>query len=604
MTRGIRFPIRLKILITLLSLISVVVGVITFTMTKSFHKDKTAYIHDLTSAIALHTAQETRTLFEGYRSRIRMYLLVLEDDQMGERQKARKMEALFSELSDFVAITVYEKPGVPQSTVYDEAVLADAHLTKEDLFEHRESITIPTEALMEGEIHVARSDIGETFPCLILAFAERDEERDEWLVAAAILRLDGLERLAARSRLFECYIVDSDGKLLAHVNPNGETTPSRVAHYTDLKREIRSFNAGMTKEYSVAGETVIGGLASSEFGGVVVGVQIPKRAAYLASRELVRTLMITSLVLLTISALVAFVLSRLMTRPLERLSNAAQVLGQGRFDIKVDASSRDEIGLLGNSFNKMASELKRRDKALAEAQKAVIQSEKMAAFGQLGAGIAHEVKNPLAGILGVTQLSLMSVEKGSENETNLKLIEKETRRCKEIIESLLKFARQEKSEHKPILVQSVIDDAFVLLRHQLEVHQVSLKKDVPEDLPRIMGNANQLQQVIVNLVINAQQAMDKKRGEVKITAHRRSNHVTVEVEDNGPGIPPDIQDKIFDPFFTTKRGKKGTGLGLSVTYGIVRDHQGAIKVESEVGKGTIFVMTFPITDEQESELAA
>jgi signal transduction histidine kinase len=388
------------------------------------------------------------------------------------------------------------------------------------------------------------------------------------------------------------------------VNPGGEATPSRVAQYVQLQSEIRSFNAGMTKEYSVDGEMVIGGLASSGFGGVVTGVQIPRRAAYLASRELVRSLMITSLVLLLCSALVAIVLSRLMTRPLERLSAAARVLGQGRFDIKVDAGSRDEIGLLGNSFNQMARELKRRDQALADAQKAVIQSEKMAAFGQLGAGIAHEVKNPLAGILGVAQLSLMSAEKGSDSENNLRLIEKETRRCKEIIENLLKFARQEKSERKPIQIQSVIDDACGLLRHQLEVHQVSLKQEVDETLPAIMGNANQLQQVLVNLVMNAQQAMDKNEGIVKITAHRRNDHITVVVADNGPGIPPDIQEKIFDPFFTTKRGKKGTGLGLSVTYGIVRDHQGTIKVESEVGSGALFVMTFPIAEEHDRQLAA
>ena len=336
----------------------------------------------------------------------------------------------------------------------------------------------------------------------------------------------------------------------------------------------------------------------------MTGVQIPKRAAYLASRELIRSLMITSLVLLLSSALVALVLSRLMTRPLERLSEAARALGQGQFDIKVNAGSRDEIGLLGNSFNQMAQELKRRDKALADAQKAVIQSEKMAAFGQLGAGIAHEVKNPLAGILGVTQLSLMSAEKGSDSENNLRLIEKETRRCKDIIESLLKFARQEKTERKPIHIQDVIDDACSILRHQLEVHQVSLEREVEETLPMIMGNANQLQQVLVNLVMNAHQAMGKEGGTVKITARRRNNHVTVAVADNGPGIPPDIQEKIFDPFFTTKRGKKGTGLGLSVTYGIVRDHQGMIKVESEVGTGTIFVVSFPVDKEHERQLAA
>jgi signal transduction histidine kinase len=595
MSGQIRFPIRFKILITLMFLISMVVGVITFTMAHSFHDDKTSYIHDLTSVIALHTAEETRALFEGYRARMRMYLLILEDENMTEKQKAEKIDALFSEFSDFVAVTIYDSREHPESTVYDENSLIEAGLTKEDLLGHRDSVPLPMEIVKKGKVHVERGIVAEKLPCVQFTIAEKDDKGTNWLVAQAILRLDGLERLAARSKIFETYIADSKGGLLAHVNPAGEADSKRLSHLPTIIGEIRAFNAGMTREYPVNGETVVGGFAPSKFAGVIAGVQVPKRAAYLASRELLRTLVVTSLCLLLSSALVGLVWSRLITRPIERLSEAALALGKGQFDVKVDLKSGDEIGVLGRSFNRMGSELKARDASLADAQKAIIQSEKMAAFGQLGAGIAHEVKNPLAGILGCAQLSLLSAKSGSEEEKNLKLIEKETRRCKDIIENLLKFSRQERTERSLVDITKVVDDSVAIVRHQLEVHQISLEVKTEENLPEVMGNANQLQQVLVNLVINAQQAMQGDPGYISLFARRRGERqVVLQVQDDGPGIPPENQEKIFEPFFTTKRGKKGTGLGLSVSYGIVKDHEGDIIMESEVGKGTLFVITLPV----------
>jgi signal transduction histidine kinase len=286
---------------------------------------------------------------------------------------------------------------------------------------------------------------------------------------------------------------------------------------------------------------------------------------------------------------------------MERLSDATHTIAKGTFDVQIDVASQDEIGALAQSFNHMASGLKERDEALDVAQSQLIQSEKMAAFGQLGAGIAHEVKNPLAGILGCTQVALLDAEPNSMLEGNLQMIEKETSRCADIINNLMKFARQEKAKLEPTQVNSVVADAIAIINHQLQMHQVKVIQDLDQQLDEIQGNSNQLQQVLMNLMINAQQAMEGDRGSVTVTTRQFDDAVEIRVRDDGPGIPAETLPKLFEPFFTTKATGKGTGLGLSVTYGIIQDHNGEITVESAVGNGTEFVIRLPKPGEAGTE---
>ncbi|NIN01576.1 MAG: HAMP domain-containing protein, partial [candidate division Zixibacteria bacterium] len=379
------------------------------------------------------------------------------------------------------------------------------------------------------------------------------------------------------------------------------TNPQKVIRRTPIPwvLEIEGLQAqqshGTTVEYANNGREMVGGLASVGASGLLAGVQIPKAAAYLTARQLLNSMVVLSVVLLIISAILSSIGARLITHPLERLSDATKAVAKGQFDIQVTSSSRDEINDLARSFNQMASELDSREKALKEAQAALVQSEKMAAFGQLGAGIAHEVKNPLAGILGLTQLSLRKTEKGTLISENLNIIEKETKRCTTIIQNLLKFARQEKVAFEPVDINQVAQDATAIVEHQLEMHKIRLTKDLASPLPTIWGNANQIQQVLINLMINAQQAMEGYPGEVTVTTlSLDSSHVQLRVADTGPGIPEDVQAKIFEPFFTTKPVGKGTGLGLSVSYGIIKEHKGDIRVESSTEKGTTFVIDFPV----------
>ncbi len=591
----LRFPIRFKILIALLLVITIVVTMITFTMANLFHTDKAAYIHDLTSEMAMHTATETGALLVGYRQRLQVFTRLMLEREMSPDHKTRLLGQLFEDFREFVAVTLYVK-GAEPATVYDAETLKAAGLTKESLFSHRKDHPLPFDLIEGGEVFVTNSTMSSKLPTFTLAMSHRSQDgTKENAVVAAVVRSGGLQRLASRSKVFTTFIVDHNGNALAH------TDPQKVIHRTPIPwvLEIEGLQAqqshGTTVEYANNGREMVGGLASVGASGLLAGVQIPKAAAYLTARQLLNSMVVLSVVLLIISAILSSIGARLITHPLERLSDATKAVAKGQFDIQVTSSSRDEINDLARSFNQMASELDSREKALKEAQAALVQSEKMAAFGQLGAGIAHEVKNPLAGILGLTQLSLRKTEKGTLISENLNIIEKETKRCTTIIQNLLKFARQEKVAFEPVDINQIAQDATAIVEHQLEMHKIRLTKDLASPLPTIWGNANQIQQVLINLMINAQQAMEGYPGEITVTTlSLDSSHVQLRVADTGPGIPEDVQAKIFEPFFTTKPVGKGTGLGLSVSYGIIKEHKGDIRVESSTEKGTTFVIDFPV----------
>jgi signal transduction histidine kinase len=192
-------------------------------------------------------------------------------------------------------------------------------------------------------------------------------------------------------------------------------------------------------------------------------------------------------------------------------------------------------------------------------------------------------------------LLLRKAEKDSPLYKNLEMIEKEAKRSKSITENLLKFARQEKVSLMKIDLNSVATDSAAIVDHQLGINKIRLERKLAPGLPQIVGNANQLQQVLMNLMINAQQAMEGAPGTVTLSTRLlKADTLELRVTDTGPGIPQDIQAKIFEPFFTTKPAGKGTGLGLSVSYGIIKDHKGEVRIESAPGKGAAFIITLPV----------
>jgi len=249
---------------------------------------------------------------------------------------------------------------------------------------------------------------------------------------------------------------------------------------------------------------------------------------------------------------------------------------------------------------------KKLEQELKTAQLSLIQAAKMSAVGQLGAGVAHELNNPLGGILGYVQYVLEKINDPQFKMDDfptckkyLQYIERESVRCKEIVESLLKFSRPSTSEFKLIDIREVIKDTLLILDNQMRSGNINIETEFDSYLDKIMGNANQLQQVFTNLILNAQQAMAHE-GKIWIRAKNaldpktNSKRVRVEVQDTGCGISSESIEKILEPFFTTKTDQKALGLGLSITYRIVQDHSGEIAIESQLNKGTTFIITLPV----------
>ena len=240
---------------------------------------------------------------------------------------------------------------------------------------------------------------------------------------------------------------------------------------------------------------------------------------------------------------------------------------------------------------------------LEAAQAQLVHSEKIASLGRMSAGVAHEINNPLAGILIYAELLQRSLRDDAPERQQIDEIITQTLRCKQIVSRLLEFSRQSLGQKTLFSVNEVISRCVELVGHQALFHNIDVIQDLDVNLPQVLGNASEIQQVFTNLLLNAADAM-QGRGKITIASSSapQNGGVVVTFSDTGPGIPPDIRNKIFDPFFTTKPPGKGTGLGLSIVYGVMQRHGGTIEVDSTPGGGTTFTLRFSLNlQEKEDE---
>ena len=286
--------------------------------------------------------------------------------------------------------------------------------------------------------------------------------------------------------------------------------------------------------------------------------------------------------------LLSVVLIRKSLVPIETLRKGTAKIANGEFGIEVEIRSGDEFESLGQDFNEMSKKLK-------EGRAMLVQSAKMGAVGQMASGVVHEIGQPLTSISGL--IDILGLDKPTDaGKRRLDLMKKEMERLTNIISRFRNFARVSEQTMKPLSVNEVVEATYALLEHQLQMKRVYCNVEKQEALPSILGDRNSLQQVLINLIINAMDALDGKKDEkptVTVRTYSENGKVCVEVKDNGSGIPKDIQEKIFDPFFTTKGPEKGTGLGLAIIASILHQHRAGILLESEVGKGTQFKVSFP-----------
>ena len=313
-----------------------------------------------------------------------------------------------------------------------------------------------------------------------------------------------------------------------------------------------------------------------------------------------------------LSFLLSLLVTRLVNRPIDKLRAATKRAADGNLDQAVTIRTHDELGELSESFNNMIAELKHsrdaiegwtqtlehrvqeRTRELQQVQDQLIHAGKMAALGELAAGVAHEINNPLTGVLTFSSLLLKKVDENHPWRKDLETIVQQTSRCRNIVKGLLDFARQRKPDKKQWDIHTLLERTIGLVEKQAPFQNIQIIKEFKMDLPMLYLDGDQIQQIFMNIILNAGDAMARGGGTLTIKTESRDGMAEVSFKDTGPGISKEHLSKLFDPFFTTKETGKGTGLGLAISYGIVQSHGGDIKVESEEKKGAIFRIRLPI----------
>ncbi len=382
--------------------------------------------------------------------------------------------------------------------------------------------------------------------------------------------------------------------------------------------------------HSLAGKLILSVSAVMTFGSLIFGllfIHFEQRVLLKAgvhSAEVVRIvhsdmvsiILACVLFVLGISAFLCVILYRLVSKPVAQLESGMMRIAKGDLDEPININTRDEMGLLANIFNSMAKDMKRyrqdmenwthtlEDEVKKKAQEIIktqdelINTEKLASLGRMAAGIAHELNSPLTGVVTFAHLLKdRTPQADAQGHEDLQVIIEQAERCSKIIKGLLGFSRRTGFEMAEINLNALLEATVAMIRHQARFYNINFSLDFAPGLHSVLADPNQIQQVFLNMLLNASDAMNEK-GAINIATRALNvdgkDIIETEFSDTGPGIPEANVGKIFEPFFTTKPVGKGTGLGLSVSYGIIKKHGGDILVKSGPGKGASFFIRLPV----------
>jgi two-component system NtrC family sensor kinase len=411
-----------------------------------------------------------------------------------------------------------------------------------------------------------------------------------------------------------CYVCHAQSQPLARLN-----RPDRARIFTDAKghrvlgsiRPIENDTACSTAScHAHPPDRRILGVIDTDLSLDTVDAQLAQNQAQLV-RFTIGAVVLISLVSVAFIWLVVH-------KPIKELTAGFQQVAQGDLDHSITVHSRDELGVLADSFNKMTSELseahqqltgwnkeletrvEQKTQELNRAHEHVLHVEKMASIGKLAAVVAHEINNPLAGILTYAKLlkKWFTGDPGKRREdvlNSLELIESESRRCGDIVKNLLTFARATPMNFEATDLAQIVDRCVLLVGHRLQLGNIQVQIDLEHGLPPVFCDPAQMEQVLLALIMNAIDAMPAG-GNLCLSARHLPDeaHVQLQVKDDGIGISPELLPQLFEPFFTTKEGGHSVGLGLAISHSIIERHQGRIEVASEPNRGTVFTITLPV----------
>jgi len=396
----------------------------------------------------------------------------------------------------------------------------------------------------------------------------------------------------------------TDGRVVASSLSQSDWNPQLVARFTALSSgqpppgqppEIildgEHFLCQAGHFTSLSGDDRLGYLLLSSYQQSLAVLKATQQMVFLAG-----------LAGILLGTLIVWMLIQRVTQPLRQLRDSAEAVGRGDFSNRVEVNSSDECGTLAVAFNQMTEniktsreELEKTVDTLKTTQNQLIQSEKLSGIGEFVAGVAHELNNPLTSVMGFAEL-LQQMDMPEQSRRYLDVIFKSAKRCQKIVQSLLSFARRHAPERKVLCVNEIVESAVEILQYQMRTSNIEVSTWLDPTLPLTDIDPHQMQQVFLNIINNARQAMEgqQAKGLLRITTESADDCVRITFQDNGPGIPAENLKKIFNPFFTTKEVGKGTGLGLSLCYGIVSEHGGTITPQSTPGEGATFVIRLPV----------
>ncbi|MDP2341901.1 MAG: ATP-binding protein [Deltaproteobacteria bacterium] len=454
-----------------------------------------------------------------------------------------------------------------------------------------------------------------------------------WVVAVELsLRRLNTRFEEAKDERLSAFLVDLDGKVVCHTESLQALNRTDVANNTGVQAlfDARARASGVVNLDADDDATLVSYARLTRLAGPQgrtwgVVVERARAEALAAVDDLARRVAFWVGAALVLALLAGVVLAQGVVRPVEVLTRVVQsfakkssVVGGGgtglqEAKVRAPALGNDEIGKLAKAFNGMADEIdeygkqlrtfndelqhkvEERTRDLKEAQNQLIQSQKMAAVGELGAGVAHEINNPLAAVLGSAQLALLRSDRADTRvRPHLEDIEKEALRIKDIVESLLQLSQDQSQQAMGTVdVNAVVDGALALVARPIISQRIAVKKDLGAELPRIRGRSGDLQQAVLQLLLNAKDAMPEGGTLTLRTDTVDGKLVRLVVEDSGAGIPPQNLERIYEPFFTTRASKGHKGMGLAVVHRIVEEHGGRISVEgNEKGRGAVFKLSF------------
>jgi signal transduction histidine kinase len=422
--------------------------------------------------------------------------------------------------------------------------------------------------------------------------------------------------------LHEIHVVNTEGVVMASTKPEfiGFPLEDAIQHKEEgLKNVLEGGVSYSIEQMEHLGVKVLDMSVPIRDNDQIIGalhyVEPYIKLETLVKESFVHHLVFALVLIISLTIFINLLLSKMVARPIMDLSRAMDRIRVRGTSDEITAAADDEIGLLAKSFNEMSDSLKQREqevkhytarleemvdertKELQESQDQLIQTEKLASMGKLAGYIAHEINNPVGIIFSRAECILLdSKEKGYPEflMKDIEVIKKHSNRIATIMKGMLTFSRKAPVEFSNVDINKIIEETVLLFEKQFSTQNIKVQKQIECDLPNIQGNGTQLQQVFFNIINNALDVMPNG-GEISIQSVCDSGEmVHIIISDTGPGIPKEHLEKMFEPFFTTKEEGKGTGLGLSVTYGIIKEHKGDIKVSNRAGSGAVFEILLPL----------